>query len=485
MFYRVTAGSFAQRAIHFSALHSSNILQYQQQIASGLRFQRPSEEPISFRQVTSLKTRFAELQADRNTIDRTTSVLNASVSQIQEFTNVINRAKVLTQQGIQSLDDDERNALALEVDGLLNQLKAIGLAQFNDKYLYGGTRSENPPFEFAEPIRNDGTLHVQYHGSTTRSRASVGDSISVDTYYNGLEIFGSRGRGATVLLGQTGARLGSGTDTIIGRASLLVTHDTTTYSGGSGIQPGTDSASADTVIGPPGSHQLTIVDTSGDGSTGTITLNGGPPVTYTSSDTNLRIEDSSGQLVYVDATNITAGFSGTIDLGSTGRLSVDDGESDMIIDFSTNQIVEDPLLGRAVTVDSSQIRRTGTDHLEFPGTSNAFQVLHELAADLRNARQLDGQGFAQALNRRLGELEAIGKNAFEAMGEQSTSLRTLQSLGFRVDDLMLSTETQISEVQATDLPEAVLRLENSQALLQYTYAVTAELTSLGLLEFLR
>jgi flagellin-like hook-associated protein FlgL len=164
---------------------------------------------------------------------------------------------------------------------------------------------------------------------------------------------------------------------------------------------------------------------------------------------------------------------------------VDDGHSWQAIDFSANQIVQDSRSGRAVTIDSSQIRKAGTDHLEFSGTSNAFQVLYELAADLRNTRGLDSQQLAQSLDRRLGELEGIGKRALAALGEQSSSLRTLQSLGFRVDDLKLSIETRISEVQATDLPEAVLRLENSQALLQYTYAVTAEISSLGLLEFLR
>ncbi len=288
MHYRVTAASFSQRAIHFSALHTSNIHKYQEQITSGLKFQRPSEEPIAFRQVTSLKTRFAELEADRSAIDRATSVLNASVSQIQEFSNVIKQAKILTQQGIQALDDDERNALALEVDGLLKQLKGIGLAQFNDKYLYGGTRSENPPFEFAEPDRENGTLNVVYQGSNQRSRASVGDSIAVDTYYNGLAIFGNRGRDSTVLVGKTGAKPGTGTDTLVGRAGLRVTHESTTYLGASGIQPGTDSASGDTIIGQSGTHRLTIVDTSGDGSSGTISLNGGEPVAFSGSDDNLE-----------------------------------------------------------------------------------------------------------------------------------------------------------------------------------------------------
>lgn len=485
MHYRVTSSSYAQRAIHYSAMHSSKVLQYQQQIASGLRFERPSEEPISFRQLTSLRTRFSELEADRAAIDRASSVLNASVSQIQEFSTVIKRAKVLTQQGIQALDDDERNALALEVDGLLNQLKGLGLAQFNDKYLYGGTQSEAPPFEFSEPTIAGRTLDVAYRGSSQRSRASVGDSIAVDTYYSGLEIYGSGGREDTILIGNTGAKTGTGTDTMVGRGTLHVLHNATTYLGSSGVLPGSSSGSEDTIIGPAGTHKLTIVDTAGDGSSGTIALNDGAPVSFTGSDSNLRVEGLAGQVVYVDTTNITAGFNGTIDVASSGTLSVDGGETEIAIDFSSNQVVEDSLTTNAATIDSSQIRSTGTDYLEFPGSSNAFQVLYELAADLRNDRNLDTHRLAQSLDRRLGELESIAGNAYGVMGSQASSLRTLENLGYRVDDLKLAIETQSSEVQATDLPEAVLRMENSQALLQYTYAVTAELSSLGLLQFLR
>ncbi|TWU02381.1 flagellar hook-associated protein FlgL [Stieleria varia] len=485
MTFRVTAGSFSTRAIHFSQKHNLDVLKYQEQISSGLSFQRPSEEPIRFRQVSSLKSRYEELSADRSSINRANSLLNASVSQMQDFVQVINGAKVLAQQGVQANDDDERTALALEVDGLLDQLKGIALTRFNDKYLFSGTRSETPPFTFVEPDGASGEIQAIYNGSNERSRASVGDSITVDTYYTGLEIFGGRGRQPTELFGLTGAKPGAGTDTMVGRADLTVLHGITTYAAGSGIAAGTDSASGDTIIGPSGQHTLTIVETAGDGSAGTISLNGAPAVPFTSADTNLLVTGSLGQSIYVDTTNITAGFNGSVDITSTGFLSVDDGVTQIAIDHSSNQVVVDSVSGGAVTIDSQAITKTGVDHLEFPGTDNAFQILSQLASDLRNSRGLQNQDLALAIDRRLGELSNIAENAFEALGEQASSLKTMDTLGGRVDSLMLSVEIEISEVQATDLPDAVLRMENAQALLQYTYAATADLLSLGLLSFLR
>lgn len=483
--YRITSSTFADRAIHFSSFHSSNIAKFQQQITSGMRFQRPSEDPFLFRQVSSLKSRYAELEADDATIVQSTAVLNASVSQIEELTTLLSKAKTLTQQGIQALGDPEREAIALEVDGLLEQLKSIGLARFNGKYLYGGTRSNTPPFQFSSPEQPGGTLEVNYTGSTLRSRASVSDTIGVDTYYNGREIFGDLSRQPTVLFGNSGAKPGAGTDTLVGRAILQVTHETTTYAGGSGVLPAADSSSGDTIIGAMGAHSLTIVDTAGDGSAGTISLNGYDPVPFTNSDVNLRVEGAHGQVVYVNTTNITPGFNGNVDIESTGSLSVDQGNSKIPIDFSSNQVVVDSNSEKFVTIDSSQIRQTSADRLEFPGTSNAFQVLFELSQDLRNSQGLDSQSLAAALDRRLGELENISRNAFEVLGEQATSLSTLDTLGNRIKDLQLSVEKQINEVQGANLPEAIIQLENSQMMLQYTYSVTAKLSNMGLLEFLR
>lgn len=482
MTFRVPSSAFTNNAIQFSNLHNSTILRYQQQISSGLQFTRPSEEPIAYRQVTSLRTRFEELSSDRTTINRSTSILNYSVSQLQEVNNVFTRGKTLAQQGVQALDSDERRALALEVDGLLNQLQQIGLSRFDGSFIYGGTRSDQPPFTFTEPGEG-GILQVEYHGAAKRSRASVGDSLEVDTFYDGREIFGARTRQDTILIGTTGAAVGVGTDTVAGHATLQVANDTTTFLGASGIAAGLDT-DLDTIIGAAGTHTLTIVDTAGDGSAGTVSLNGGQAIAFTNADDNLKIEGINGQVVYVDTQSITAGFNGTIQLEATGTISIDGGASTTAIDFSGSQAVVNSATGKVAHVDTSEIRQAGDDQLEFPGTLDAFQLLHALAADLRNERGLSANELAHAIDRRIGEIDELSDNAFAVMGEQASALKTIDTLGFRVDELMLSVETQISEIQATDLPEAVVRLENAQALLQYNYAVTADLLQLGILNFL-
>ena len=484
MVYRSTAFSIGAQSLRFVQRYNASILNYQNQLSSGLRIHRPSDDPIGFRQVTSFSARLQELRTEELSLKGAENKLNTGVSQLQEVNNLLSQAKVLTQQGISALTQSERNAIAVEVESLLASLQDITKTTAGGNFLFGGTRSDVPPYEFSDPRVTGGTLNVEYFGSYQNSRALVGESVIVDTFYAGNTVFADPNRGGTILFGSSGAALAAGTDNLIGRATLQVRHTSTTYLGSSGIAPGVSSVDGDTIIGPAGSYTLTINDTSGDGSAGTISL-GGAEVDWTNTDTDLELIGRNGQTIFVDMSAIAAGFSGTVDIVADGTLSVDGGLTTEPIDFSASQTIADSTSGRFVHIDSSKISSAGDDFLEFPGTADAFQVVFELVQDLRNTRNLDSEQLAAALDRRLGELANMSDHVLDVMGQQSASLQTLRQLEFRIQDLQLETETQLNNIQSTDIAETILRLQNDQSLLEYTYAITAEISSIGLIDFLR
>jgi flagellar hook-associated protein 3 FlgL len=485
MFYRATSFAIGAQSIRFVQQYSSNILNYQNQISSGLRIHRPSDDPVGFRQVASFSARLQELRTEAFSLRDAENKLNTGVSQLQESNKLLSHAKVLTQQGISALTQSERNAIAVEVESLLASLQGITKTSSAGAFLFGGTRTDEQPYEFSKPLVAGGTLNVEYFGSYQNSRALVGEAVAVDTFYAGTTVFADPDRGETILFGKTGAALAAGTDNLIGRATLQVRHTSTTYVGRSGIAAGTSSVDGDTIIGPAGQFSVTINDTSGDGSAGTISLGGDREIAWTNTDTDLQVTSPSGQKIYVDMSAISPGFSGSVDIVADGTLSVDGGLTTEPIDFSSGQTITDSTTGRFVPIDSSKISRAGDDYLEFPGTSDAFQIVYELVQDLRNTRNLDGEQLAASLDRRLGELSNMSDHVLNVMGQQSASLQTLRQLEFRIQDLELETETQLNNIQSTDIAETVLRLQNEQTLLEYTYAITAEISSIGLIDFLR
>ncbi len=488
--FRATANHLNAQALHFSARFTSQLAVHQRNISSGIRLHRPSDDPLAFRQASSLSSRLQDLRAERFTVQDAQTKLNFSVSQLLNADQILTQAKTLTQQGIQAFSQSERNALAIEVEGLLSQMKELSQSKLAGTYMYGGTHSSEPPFRFSDPSLPGRTLDVEYRGSQQASRAFVGQSVAVDTFFPGDEIFGgpvngSKQREATVLMGQTGVRSGSGTDNMLGRATLQIRHTETNFTGGSGVAAGTSSVGNDTIIGSLGRHSLQVVDTSGDGSAGWVSLNGGPPTSFDNTMTNLQVKSNDGQFVFIDTTNIAPGFDDEVPVTANGTYSIDGGQTTVPIDFSNNQAVFDSITGRFINLDGSNLRAAGEEYLDFPGTSNAFQVLHELVLDLRGSRKLTNADQAATLDRRLGELNRISDQILEVVGQQSASLQTMRQLEFQIGDFLLSTEEQLVAVQATDIAETVLRMQNDQNLLQYTYSVTANILSTQLINFLR
>ncbi len=485
MNFRTNSFASSNQTARYSAQYNASILKYQQQISSGLRIHRPSDDPISFRQISSLSVRLQELQSESYTIVDSEAKLNTSVSQLQETNNLLVRAKGLAQQGVQANSDSERAALAIEVEGILVSLENITRTKTAGSFLYSGARTDQEPFSFDDPLVSGGTLQVDYLGAAGNSRAYIGDAISIDTFFAGDKIFGNSARGESILSGNTGAKLGVGTDNMIGRSTLQLRHTTTTFAAGSGVAAGASSDADDTLIGALGSNNLVVQDTSGTGASGTITLNGGEPIPWTNADTDLKVLDNDGRVIHVDMSAIAPGFDGAVDFESSGTLSVDGGLTQTAIDFSDSQTIVDSTSGKQVHIDTQDVQRTGDDYLEFPGTSNAFQILYELKEDLRNTRGLDTQQLSESMDRRIGELERMSEHVLEVVGQQSASLQVLDDLEFRVQDLQLEFESQLSDLQSTDIPEAVLRMQNDQSLLEFTYAVTAQISSVSLIDFLR
>jgi len=423
MIPRATTSGILSRLSAYSTLHGTKLLQLQDQISSGIRIRKSSDDPLAFRQITSIQSQLKYLEDSKYVIEEAEGKLNASVSNLTEFQQVGASAQRLAQEGVQALSQEERNALALEAEGLQTRLKDLANARYNGQYLYGGSATERIPFVYGDRLLSGRTLEVGYAGSDKPGESVISASLSVETLYSGDAIFGT--------------------------------------------------------------HTVTLVDTSGTGASGTISLNGGQAIAWDSSRTNLEVTGPNGERVYVNTSAITAGFSGSVNLTANGTLSVDGGATSVNIDFSTNQVVTDSLTGRMVTIDSSAVHRTGDDYLEFTGTSNAFQALDELILDLRGGRNVDNSQYADAVSRRLGELGKIADRVLTAVGLQSTSLAGLEQLKNRNEDLQGETQVRLGDLQDTDFAQAVIELTSAQMLQQYSFSVASQIMKQSLIDFLR
>ena len=481
MSIRNTSNFLSDQVRYYAQVRSSNLSFLQFQASTGLKHSRSSDDPLAAQRLFSLKRTTNKLDADKVVIDETEHTLNLSVSNLTEAHQVTRAAQRIGLDARQA-DPDELSVLANEVDHLLERLVSLGNSTDGGRYQYSGQADKTIPF-----VKNpNGDLPPYiYKGSQRSFEVDVSENVRIESLKNGREVFGSTNRATSVYIGSTGAKPGPGTDNAADQGTLQVTHTATNYIGGSGVAAGTDSAARDTIIGAVGTHNLTIVDQSGTGTSGTIQLNGGLEYPWNASDVNLRIEGPTGEVVYVDTQNITAGFNGDIDLTADGTISTDGGSTTTPIDFSNNQIISNSTDQTVTNVDSSEITRVGTESIEYQGTSDLFSALVQLRDDLRNTRGLVGDEWDEAIIRRDGDIERHATQILDVVGEQSVSLESIVALRDRNRAYNLEVSQIIDDVENADLTDVVLQLQQEQNLLEYTYATSSTILSQNILDYLR
>ena len=485
---RVNLNTMINQALASTSQQTAQLAQLQAEASTGNQLLEPSDGPAQTVALLAAQGQNAQLGSYLSNIQSATSTLNAGVTAMQQADNIITQAQQIALQGSQSGNSQQAlDTLADQVNQLLNQLLATANTQNGNQYLFSGADPQTQPFVVSSTNSQGQPETITYQGSSIPSDVIVGPNQTVQTLYPGSQVFQSIQPGQpAVFQGSTGAAPGQGTDSATGQGILEVQHTSTTYAAGSGVAAGTSSPAGDTILGPPGAHTLTVVDTSGNGSAGTVSLDGGPAVAFTSSDTNLQVTGPGGEVVYVDTSHITAGFNGTVAITTTGTLSVDGGKTTVPITYTSNQEVTNGTTGAVTNVDSTGISSTGNEQVEYPGTYDAFQALIALRDDLLNTTAKNASQQIAAIGSTIPELARIGNSVLTNVGQQSASLQYLQGQQTSFQALQLSAQQLTTNLQSADIPTVIVQLQEQQNQLQLTLASTAQiLQQTNLLDFLK
>ena len=177
---RVTSLSMLSRALHAATLHTTRTAEAQEQISTGIRLNRASDDPLDARAALANLSKTSRLEADNRNVRASQTVLNASVARLIEAKDLLTQAKSIA---ISASSEFERDILAEQVDHIRNQLIRIGNTQSGGDFLFSGTALRTAPLEELE----DGS--IVYRGSQERQMVVVGHEITVETSYTGEEVF--------------------------------------------------------------------------------------------------------------------------------------------------------------------------------------------------------------------------------------------------------------------------------------------------------
>lgn len=119
----------------------------QEQMASGKRFSRPSDDPIGVSRSLRLNTEVANMEQYKRNADDTQSWMDTTEMAINNIVSILKRANELTVQAANETNSvDERHAIADEIKELKNQLIQIGNTTYAGSYIFSGFKTDKALF---------------------------------------------------------------------------------------------------------------------------------------------------------------------------------------------------------------------------------------------------------------------------------------------------------------------------------------------------
>lgn len=479
---RITFGRlFSNSQVNISR-NFSRVFQAQNQLATGRRINRPSDDIVGTRRLLTLTGEREGIDRYLSNVGSAQSAVQMASAQLQELSGTLSSIRELAVQGANgTLSPSDRASIANEIDALLQNAVSGLNVKFEGRFLFSGTKTGQLPFELV--TGTDGLQRLQYNGNGDLQEVDVAPDLRLPVNLPGADLLVTGNRGATLFTGATGAAPGaSGLDTGVGRDLLQITHTQTTYGGTSGLLPSASSAASDTILG---ANHTILVQTDAAGN-GTISLNGGPDVAFTPADTDLQITGPNGEVIHVDTSAMAPNLPGgtVVPVQSDGILSTDGGLTTVGINFaSTAQQVVDSETGAVLHVDATGISVVGTEGVTYPGTSDMLTSIIALRDVLLDSSKQPSDVNTE-VNIALADLDRGIDGLSRSLGVLGSRAGQFESVEGRLGDMAVTLDALSGEIQDADIAKVVSDLSRYETLYQASLVLTTRVNNLSLLNYL-
>ncbi len=464
---RITQSMLYSRALRDVQASLRGSVRLQENVATGRRVNRPSDDPAAMLRILPLRNDLRNLDQFRDNAELARETTNLGADSLQEASEIMQSTRELLVQannGTTSVSD--LAGFGERIDQMLGQMLGIANTRRAGRYLFAGTVTDRAPFVLEEGSTGS---RVRYGGNSESVRLGVAPGVETELNTPGDELFMRRGGGSTTFAGgNTGARPSGALDNGSGFGELRVT-----FGGLSGaptqVTAGTGSTTA------LGNLSYTV-------SGGALSIGGGPSVPIPV--TNQAFTTADGRTINLTVSGTPTPASGTFT--SLANLSIDNGASSTSVDFSNNAVqVRDSTDGSVLNVDVSTLARTGTEAVTYGGTFDPFTLLIEMRDTLRGATEANKDATRARLQTILGELDGAHDGVLNGLSVYGGRSEQMTALTSRIDSLELASRESLSNAEDADLTESILKMNQQQLVYQASLSVSARIVQTSLLDFLR
>ncbi|MNO47158.1 Flagellar hook-associated protein 3 [compost metagenome] len=162
---------------------NTSMTQGQQQLATGQRISKPSDDPVGLTYQMRYDTDLARSDEFLMNAQTGTEILKTMDSLMQQASDVLKRARTLTLQAANgTLDAQQRGTISSEIKQLKEQMVTIGNSTYNGRYLFNGQKTDQPPYTNATASSDKTDTGLFY--------LNVSPSVKVPVSITGEIIFG-------------------------------------------------------------------------------------------------------------------------------------------------------------------------------------------------------------------------------------------------------------------------------------------------------
>jgi flagellar hook-associated protein 3 FlgL len=144
---RITTGMIQRNVLADLNGLSEKLSKTQNRAASGKQITRPSDDPYNAARAMGLRSSLSANDAYKSNIEDAQDWQNTTESALSSLTDYVHRANdLLIQGGTDTADQTSRNALADEIDQIVQGVKETANSTYGDKYVFSGTATGTPPY---------------------------------------------------------------------------------------------------------------------------------------------------------------------------------------------------------------------------------------------------------------------------------------------------------------------------------------------------
>ncbi|QBK25341.1 flagellar hook-associated protein FlgL [Ureibacillus thermophilus] len=183
---RVTQSMLSNNMLRNLSNSYAKIGKYQDQITTGRKFTRPSEDPVATVKGMSYRTDLNKTEQFTRNLQTVNTWLDTTDDALDQVGNALQRVKELIVQAANDTNTpDDRQKIQEEINQIKKHLRDLANTKVSDKYIFSGTNTFTPVFDSSGNV-NEHSVSIEVFDGITLNVNIAGKTLfgNIDTFMN-------------------------------------------------------------------------------------------------------------------------------------------------------------------------------------------------------------------------------------------------------------------------------------------------------------